>query len=169
MSTRRAFLSTLGKVLGAGGVLLPLAGKGALALPSELGNAASLPVAPAPLPVSPEMLRLREIRQELHQIYLSHPHDYSSHKAREKAWRDVMRNQHTPTAQQIIGRKKTTWADCVEIAEIALHGMHRRGPYDRNDPLVALVWAVMSAGGIEEVFVPEIGDFRLEKGPRGLW
>ena len=40
MSSRRQFLGTLGKALGAGGLLLPWAGKGALALPADLGKAA---------------------------------------------------------------------------------------------------------------------------------
>lgn len=79
-----------------------------------------------------------------------------------------MRNRHKPTAAQIVGREKPTWRDCVEIAS-ALHQMHRRGPTDRNDPLCALVWAVLSAGGVQEMFVPEIGNLSLEKGPRQLW
>ena len=137
MSTRRAFLGTLGKALGAGGVLLPWAGKGALALPADLGKAASLPVTPTPLPVSAEMLRLREIRRELHSIYLATPDDYpkqdrpdefGSRDGRTKAWREVMRGKHTPAVAEIVGRKKPTWQDCVEIAEIALHRMHRHGP-----------------------------------------
>jgi hypothetical protein len=166
MSSRRAFLGTLGKALGAGGVLLPLAGKGALALPAELGKAAALPVMPTPLPVSAEMLRLREIRRELHNIYLAEYHSYNDRCA---AWRDVMRKRHEPTAQQIIGRKKPNWSDCVEIAEVALHRMHRLGPREENDVLHKLVFAVLSAGGINEVFVPEIGDFSLEEAPKQLW
>ena len=168
MSTRRAFLGTLGKALGAGGVLLPWAGKGALALPADLGKAASLPVMPTPLPISAEMLQLREARRELHNIYLW-PNEFRDHEGRNKAWRDVMRHKHEPTAQLILGRKNPTWSDCMEIAEVALHQMHRRGPTDRNDPLVALVWAVLSAGGTTEVFVPEIGGFSLEEGPAKLW
>ena len=65
MSTRRSFLGTLGKALGAGGLLLPWAGKGALALPADLGKAASLPVTAAPLPFSAECLQLREIKRAL--------------------------------------------------------------------------------------------------------
>jgi len=53
MSTRRQFLGTLGKALGAVGLILPWAGKGALALPADLGKAAQLPLTAAPLPFSP--------------------------------------------------------------------------------------------------------------------
>ena len=171
MSTRRAFLGTLGKALGAGGVLLPWAGKGALALPANLGKAAALPVTPTPLPVSAEMLRLRETRRELHSIYLATPDDYpkqdrpdefGSRDGRTKAWREVMRGKHTPTKRQIIGRKKPTWSDCVEIAEICLFDIHRHGPcgpYFRDNPMIALVHAVLSAGAVGQVIIPEIGDF----------
>jgi hypothetical protein len=154
MSTRRAFLGTLGKLLGAGGVLLPVAGKGALALPADLGKAAALPVAPAPLPASPQLLQLREIRRELHGIYL-----WDNSKTRTAAWRDVMVNKHTPTAAQIVGRKNPTWQDCVEIAEVCLHRMRRQYPADPTDPMRALVWAVLNAGGVNEVIVPEVGNF----------
>jgi len=41
MSNRRQFVGTLGKALGAVGLLLPWSGKGALALPADLGKAAS--------------------------------------------------------------------------------------------------------------------------------
>jgi hypothetical protein len=41
--SRRQFFGTLGKALGAGGLLLPWAGKGPLALPADLGKAATLP------------------------------------------------------------------------------------------------------------------------------
>ena len=168
MSTRRAFLGTLGKALGAGGVLLPWAGKGALALPADLGKAASLPVMPTPLPISAEMLQLREARRELHNIYLW-PNEFRDHEGRNTAWRDVMRNKHEPTAQLILGRKNPTWSDCVEIAEIALHRMYRLGPREKDDITHKLVWAVLSAGGVNEVFVPEIGGFTLDKAPGQLW
>jgi hypothetical protein len=80
-----------------------------------------------------------------------------------------MVNHHQPTAEKIINRKKPTWADCVEIAEVCLHDMHRRGLYDQNNPLCALAWAVLRAGGTEEVFIPEIGRFDLGQGPGKLW
>ena len=163
MSTRRHFLGTLGKLLGAGGVLLPVAGKGALALPTDLGTAAALPVAPTPLPVSADMLRLREIRRELHEIYLWGPHDFPKPKARQQAWRDVMVNRHRPTEGLIIGRKNPTWRDCVEIAEVCMHSVTRERRWDTSNPTHALVWAVLSTSGVNEVFIPEIGDFSLEE------
>ena len=163
MSTRRQFLGTLGKLLGAGGVLLPVAGKGALALPADLGMASALPVAPAPLPISPELLRLREIRRELHEIYM-----WDTSKGRTEAWRSVSVNQHAPTAAKIIGRERPTWQDCVEIAEVCLHKMRRPYPADPTDPTRALVWAVLNAGGVEHVFLPEVGGFSIEKGVRDL-
>ena len=160
MSTRRAFLGTLGKALGAGGVLLPLAGKGALALPADLGKAAALPVTPVAMPLSPQFLQLREVREALHQCYLW-PNDYLSMDARQKEWRDLMVNEHKPLEAEIVGRKKPTWKDCREIAEICLFGMHRR-PGQRSDPRNALVYAVLSAAGVGDVFVPEIGGFSMK-------
>jgi len=62
MSNRRQFLGTLGKALGAGGLILPWAGKGALALPADLGKAAQIPLTAAPMPFSPECLQLRHLR-----------------------------------------------------------------------------------------------------------
>jgi len=109
------------------------------------------------------MVRLREIRRELHSIYLDASDD------RGAAWRDVMRNKHEPTAELIIGRKRPTWSDCVEIAEVALHRMYRLGPREKDDITHKLVWAVLSAGGIHEMFIPEIGDFTLEEAPKQLW
>lgn len=159
MSTRRQFLGTLGKLLGAGGVLLPVAGKGALALPADLGKAAALPVVPTSLPVSPELLRLRKVREELHDIYL-----WNTSNDRGVAWRNVMRNKHEPLADAIIGRidKNPTWQDCREIAEAALFHMHRQGPHDRSNPLCALVYAVLWASGETVLFVPEIGKYSLK-------
>jgi hypothetical protein len=159
VSTRRAFLGTLGKLLGAGGVLLPVAGKGALALPADLGKAAALPVVPTPLPVSPQLLQLREIRRELHDIYMWG----GTSEARCAAWRHVMQTRPKPIVAEIVGRRKATWADCVEIAEIALWRMHRLGPPDTDDLNYRLVRAVLSAGGISEIFVPEIGDMSIDE------
>jgi hypothetical protein len=158
MSTRRQFLGTLGKLLGAGGVLLPFAGKGALALPADLGKAAALPVAPTPLPVSPQLLQLREIRRELHEIYL-----WDTSDTRGASWRHVMQNKYVPTVAEIVGRRNATWADCVEIAEIAMWRMHRLGPPDKDDLHYRLVRAVLSAGGINEIFILEIGDMSIDE------
>ena len=109
MNTRRHFLGTLGKAFGAGGLLLPLAGKGALALPVELGNAAQLPLIPAAIPLSPEFLKFREVWRELHHIYLSEEEDEHSRAA---AWRDMMHNRCAPLRAQIVGRRQPTWQDC---------------------------------------------------------
>lgn len=160
MATRRQFLGTLGKALGAGGVLLPWAGKGALALPADLGKAAALPVTPVAMPLSPQFLQLREIRKALHECYLW-PDSYPSHDARQTAWRDLMVNHHSPLEAEIVGRKKPTWQDCREIAEICLFDMHRRLG-ERSDPRNALVYAVLSAAGVGDVFVPEIGGFSVK-------
>jgi hypothetical protein len=56
MSNRRQFVGTLGKALGAVGLLLPWSGKGALALPADLDKAEQLS-APS---VSPLVLKIRE-------------------------------------------------------------------------------------------------------------
>lgn len=162
MSTRRHFLGTLGKALGASGLLLPLAGKGALALPVDLGKAAQLPLAPAAIPLSPEFLQHREVWRELHGIYLSTEEDYTL-TTRAAAWRDVMQNKCAPLRAQIVERKNPTWQDCREIAEICLFQLHRQGPHDRGDPRCALVYAVLSAAGVRETFIPEIGNFSLEE------
>lgn len=163
MSNRRQFLGTLGKALCAGSLLLPWSGKGALALPTDLGKAAQLPVTPVGMPLSPEFLQLREIRQSLHSVYLRQE-EYPSGEAYRVAWRDLMVNHHKPLEAQIIGRHEPTWTDCREIAEICLHSMYRRrSAADRSDPRDALVYAVLSAGGgVTEVFVPEIGGRSLE-------
>jgi hypothetical protein len=158
MSTRRQFLGTLGKALGAGGVLLPWAGKGALALPADLGKAAALPVAPAAMPLSPQFLQLREVREALHQCYMRQHH--LSFDVSEREWRNLMVNHHKPLEAEIVGRRKPTWQDCREIAEICLFDMHRRR-HERNDPRDTLVYAVLRAAGVGDVFVPEIGRFSV--------
>src|SRR5260221_9918450 len=85
MTDRRHFLGTLGKALGAGGLLLPWAGKGALALPADLGAAARLPVMAAGLPFSSEVLQLRQVRRELRHCWL-HQHHYSYTRAYSAPW-----------------------------------------------------------------------------------
>ena len=163
MTTRRQFFGTLGKALGAGGLILPFAGKGALALPADLGKAASLPVTPTAMPRSPEFAAFQETWRELHSVYLW-PEDYPSQGARQQAWRDIMVNRCQPLKAQIIGRANPTWTDCVEIAHICLHRIYRQGPHDRGDPLYALPHAVLSAGGVDGVFIPEIGQHSLGEG-----
>jgi hypothetical protein len=124
MSNRRQFLGTLGKALGAGGLLLPWAGKGALALPADsLGKAAQLPVTATSLPFSREALRLREIRQELHAIHLTGRGDLygegkNTQEHRYRPWRSLMMEHYRPLAHAIESRPEPTWTDCVELAEI---------------------------------------------------
>ncbi len=160
MSSRRQFLGTLGKALGAGGLLLPWAGKGALALPADLGKAAQLPVTAAPMPFSSECLQLRQIRRELRACYEGQ-HDYPSIDAYGMAWRDLMRNHYHPLVEQVVARPPATWTHIVELAEISWqHIAHKRGlrelpggqriaPSDPMDPTEALVEAVLSIGGGE--------------------
>jgi hypothetical protein len=150
MGSRRQFLSTLGKALGAGGLLLPWAGNGALARPADLGAAAQLPVAPAVPAISSDLAQLREVRRALHACYLR--------QGEQLEWRPLMVNHHRPLEKSIVGRRKPTWQDCTEIAEVAMWEMVRLGPADRSNPRNALVHAVLSASGVSEVFVPAIGE-----------
>jgi hypothetical protein len=116
MSNRRQFLGTLGKALGFGGLLLPLAGKGALALPADLGQAAQLPVTVSGLPFSKEAVQLRGIRRQLRACYLNqqtYPEGGYS-----RAWRSLMRDSYRPLAARVVARPASSWADCVELAEI---------------------------------------------------
>jgi hypothetical protein len=152
------FLTTLGKALGATGLLLPLAGKGALAIP-DLGKAAQLPVTVAPMPFSPEALRLREIRRELNACYLGQ-HDYlDGLKGYDRAWTDLMRNHYHPLVKRVIGRPPATWTHCVELAEIAWVSLaHKRSINDsqgsvqrplvfgKEEPVEALIEAVLTLG-----------------------
>ena len=123
MTNRRQFFGTLGKALGASGLLLPWAGRGALALPADLGKAAQLPVTAASLPFSKEALRLREIRRELHAIHLKGRGDVYGEGENTQAhkydrWRSLMVEHYCPIAHKITARQAPTWADCVELAEI---------------------------------------------------
>lgn len=117
MSNRRQFLGTLGKALGASGLLLPWAGKGALAIP-DLGKAASLPVAAAKLPLSREALLLRNIRRQLHDL-----RGKEHSKARSEEWRALVVDHYRPVAARVAEREEPTFADCVELAEIIWRGL----------------------------------------------
>jgi len=116
-ATRRSILLTLGKAIGAGGLLLPGAGKGALALPAGLGDAAKLPVITASLPFSKEALQLRHIRDALHDISSARDNARS-----QREWRPLMIEAHE-WERAIWSRPNPTWADCVELAEICWHYM----------------------------------------------
>jgi|KBSSwiStaDraftv2_1062776.scaffolds.fasta_scaffold60724_4 hypothetical protein len=163
MSTRRAFLGTLGKALGAGGLLLPLAGKGALALPADLGKAAALPVTAAPLTFSAECLQLREIKRALAAL----PLDIQG----GPRWRRMMTEEYAPVKQSLCARRVRSWTDCVELAEViwafwekehrdgyyvgppisklSVHPSNASVGYHQRDAIVALVEGVLALGGGE--------------------
>lgn len=164
MSNRRQFLSTLGKALGAGGLLLPVAGqKAAFAIPSDLAKVADIPLIAAKLPPTPEALLTREIRSELREEYLRQA-EGRSHKQYEQAWRAAM-YRYKAAARRVEEKPDPTWADCVALAEklwhglpkeriagkdtgaLATHSSHWGGScyYDR-DTVVALVEAILTLG-----------------------
>jgi hypothetical protein len=120
MTTRRHFLGTLGKALGASGLLLPFAGKGALALPADLGKAAQLPVTAAPMPFSTECLELRQMRRQLLDCRLRQSQDRQPHDDYHRDWHAVM-DRYGATTAVLAGRPATSWGHVVELAEIAWH------------------------------------------------
>jgi hypothetical protein len=126
MSSRRQFLTTLGKALGAGGVLLPLAGKGTLAI-SEPAKAAQIPVSAAPMPWSPECLELRQLKQRMlkHQVAKYSGHYGRDHERACTAWRLLMCD-YGDVAETIAARPNPTWRDATELAEIAWHMAHKQ-------------------------------------------
>ena len=170
MSTRRQFLGTLGKALGAGGLLLPWTGKGALALPADLGKAAQLPLTAAPMPFSPECLQLREIKRALAALPVNCDIDRGLPGARAP-WYETMTNEYNPIKERLVARPVRSWTDCVELAEAiwafwekeARYG-YCNGPatgklytgpkcasigYYQRDAIVALVEGVLALGGGE--------------------
>jgi hypothetical protein len=170
MSTRRAFLGTLGKLLGAGGVLLPVAGKGALALPADLGKAAALPVTAAPMPFSADCLQLREIKRALAALPLNSG-------GAKGPWYRLMTEEYAPVQQRLCARPVRSWTDCVELAEaiwtcwekehrdgyyvgpridkLSVHPSNAAVGYHQRDAIVALVEGVLAMGGGER-FDPRI-------------
>jgi hypothetical protein len=176
MSTRRAFLGTLGKALGAGGLLLPWSGKGALALPADLGKAAALPVTAAPLMFSPECLQLREIKRALAALPVNC--DYLGGFPGAKApWYDTMKNEYGPMRARLVRRPVRSWTDCVELAEtiwtfwdkehrdgyyagpmlakLSTDHRHTSIGYHEREAIAALVEGVLALGGGER-FDPRI-------------
>ena len=105
-ASRRAFFSTLGKALGAGGLLLPWAGNGALALPADLGSAAHLPVSKVAPTFSAEALRLRELREVMFRV-----------NGKQSATWSACTDEYGPLLTAITDRPKPTWQDVVELAE----------------------------------------------------
>jgi hypothetical protein len=171
MSTRRQFFGTLGKALSAGGLLLPFAGKGALALPADLGKAASLPVTAAPLPFSAECLQLREIKRALAALPANCDIDLGLPGAKAP-WYETMQNEYLPIEARLARRPVRSWTDCVELAEAIWafwEKEHRDGyyvgprtdklsvnprhastaGYHNSDAIVALVEGVLALGGGE--------------------
>ena len=95
-------------------MILPWAGKGALALPAYLGKAAQLPLTAAPLPFSPECLQLRQIKRALNAIP---PEASRGHPFPGGPWRVMMINEYGPAKEQLVRRPVRSWTDCVELAE----------------------------------------------------
>jgi hypothetical protein len=127
-SNRRAFLGTLRNALGAGGLLLPLAGNRALALPPNLGAAAQVSVKLEASPVSAEGQSLRSIRDALHKVHWA-----PQTERRTREWQHLMRDQYKPLADAITARPAPTWADCVELAEIVWQFLEKEDEPRRND------------------------------------
>jgi hypothetical protein len=172
MNTRRAFLCTLGKTLGAGGLLLPWSGKGALALPSDLGKAASLPVTAAPLPFSAECLQLRDIKRTLAALP-ANCDLYRGFPGAKAPWYDTMSNEYHPVYARLTRRPVRSWTDCVELAEaiwafyekdhrdgycvgplttkLSVDPRHMHIGYYQREAIVALVEGVLDLGGGERL------------------
>jgi hypothetical protein len=115
MNSRREFLGTLGKALGTGSLLLPLAGKGALALPADLGPAAHLPVSERALPLPPACLELRRIK-----YVLAHVHAEPHSRDRSLRWK-ILAERYESIARDLASKPAASWSDCVALAEIAWH------------------------------------------------
>jgi hypothetical protein len=145
--------------------LLPWAGKGAIALPTDLGQAARLPVTAAALPFSREGLQLRELRRALHRCHVA-----ENSEARSREWRSLAADHYRPMAHRIAARPQPTWADCVELAEICWQALDKEmvkeegretgalsvrqgdfgpGAYWCREAIVALVEAVLTLGNGE--------------------
>jgi hypothetical protein len=177
MSTRRQFLGTLAKALGAGGLLLPWSGKGALALPADLGKAASLPVTAAALPFSAECLQLREIKRALAALP-ANCDLYRGFPGAKAPWYDTMSNEYHPVYARLTRRPVRSWTDCVELAEaiwafwekdnrdgfcvgpriakLSVDPRHAHIGYHQREAIAALVEGVLALGGGER-FDPRLG------------
>lgn len=170
---RRSLLTTLGKAFGASGLILSSGRSGALALSANLDAAASLPLVPATLPVSPELVHWRALVDDQYAFRLRMRGRQTLASCDEYYRRSmVIRGVN----EQIAGREHRTWADCVELAEICWHIMPKEeapsplGPkyageptgrlnrdpdlvyvsaYHCAQPLVALVEAVLTLGNGE--------------------
>lgn len=109
-SSRRSFL---GKFFGAGSLLLPAGGSGALALTRDAAKIAETPVTLVGLPFSKEAIHLRAIRDHLHSI----------RGKRGGEWHALMTGDYARMSAAITSRAEPTWTDCVELAEDIWHSM----------------------------------------------
>ncbi|RTL65973.1 MAG: hypothetical protein EKK41_19520, partial [Hyphomicrobiales bacterium] len=131
MSDRRQFLSTLGKALGAGGLLLPVAGqKAAFAMPSDLAKVADIPLVAAKLPPTPEALLMREIRAELRAEYLRQCEGRSLDQY-QQAWKATYIRYKAAT-HLVADKVDPTWADCVALAERIWHALPKESVGGRD-------------------------------------
>jgi hypothetical protein len=152
-------------LVGAGGLLLPWKGGGALALP-DLAEAARVPVTLAPFPVSAELLELRRLKRRLVELKaVPTQHALEDHFARHESdraamrWFEVMYGEYWPIAQSIAERPVASWGQCVELAEIVWDRKKKwridnnvRKPHHHGDTdhiLATLVDGVLTLGGGE--------------------
>jgi hypothetical protein len=186
MSNRRQFLGTLGKALGAGTFFLPWSGKGALALPADLGAAAKLPVKSAPLPFSAETVEMRRIKRALYTIRVANQPGTGGPGC---PWYETMVHKYRPIERRLTNRPVRTWADCVELAEAIWTFWEKEcrdgyciGPetmrlssgrepgtvsgYAERSKVVALVEGLLALGGGERFDPRMAADDDLELTPR---
>jgi len=133
MADRRQFLGTLGKALGLGGLLIPISGTGALALPADLGKAAGVPVRATALPISREGLQLRELRRAVHAVHLGSQSTHRERLERAIRYHALMVDDYGPLAMSVTARAQPTWADCVELAEICWQGLAKEWREETDD------------------------------------
>lgn len=158
---RRSLLTTLGKAFGAGGLILTTGRAGALALPANLEAAASLPLTTAALPISPDLIQWRGLVDDLHAFHLEVKSRYSPALGEEYHARSMVVRG---VGDRITAREHTTWADCVELAELCWRSMPKEGEFvgevtgrlsrdpkeiGRDHCVVALIEAVLAVGNGE--------------------
>ena len=114
--SRRALLTGgLRAALGAGGLLLPWQGGGALALSDVV---ADVPVVSGPFPVSVETLALREILARRAALYARHHRTQAEREDCEVA-QILNQFEYAETANKVLDRPVTSWGRVAELAEIA--------------------------------------------------
>lgn len=114
---RRAFLrgGLRAALATGGGLLLPWQGGGALALP-DLAETARVPVSLGPLPVIPECLELRRIKEKLLERHLMR--DKGGIDESQRIWRSL-HEEHERVAHSLYSKRVTSWSEVVAMAEIA--------------------------------------------------